>query len=274
MLCMTASVLQAEVTTKAEETGLQVSVWWLLVAVAGAALILVACLHRQRLGLEGHIRKSRVRAAAAERRRIAREFHDSLQQQLASAALHLETLQGALLAAPEMVPRLIDDTTAMIRHCQTEARLCIWDLHGDWPTSVDLAEALACWVEMRAAETSGTRVTFHSRGELPVLAEGVPFQIMRIAQEAVNNALAHARPAHLTVTLGSTAGIVELRVEDDGCGFALRSPRQPHGHYGLTSQRERAKKIGAQLELLSAPGQGTRLTLRVPATQPVHDPAL
>jgi signal transduction histidine kinase len=212
---------------------------------------------------ERQLRHIELRAVAEEeRRRIAREFHDSLQQQLAGAALHLETLKGALKAAPEMLPRLIEDTTAMIRHCQIEARHCIWDLRTDAPARESLAEALAEWLYMRGSQVSGVAVRFEAMGDLPPLGEDVPFQILRITQEAVNNALAHAAAKNIHVRLEGRANELLLEIRDDGRGFDPKALKQ--GHFGLHSQLERAQKIGAQLRFISPPDNGTHVSLCVP----------
>ena len=99
-------------------------------------------------------------------------------------------------------------------------------------------------------------------------AEETPFQILRIAQEAVNNALAHSRARHVRVSLESEDQAVVLRVEDDGAGFDPREKRS--GRFGLDSQRERAQKLGATFDIDSTTDHGTRVTLRVPASRPRH----
>ncbi len=243
---------------------LVMAVWWLM-AVTGLALPVAAIFRWQLWRQSRHLREIEGRAAAEEeRRRIAREFHDSLQQQLAGAALHLETLKGALSAAPEMVPRLIDDTTAMVRHCQVEARHCIWDLRSEVCTHENLAESLEAWLAGRGAGVTGTEIEFESDVRLPALAEGAPFQLMRITQEAVNNALSHAGARKVRVALKRSAGGLQLTVADDGIGFDLSLMKKPPpGHYGLSSLRERAAKIGGKLEVLSQTGLGTEVKLHL-----------
>ncbi len=242
---------------------------WSLVAIVFIA-VAVALLSRWQIRRQRvQIRSIEARVIAEEeRRRIAREFHDSLQQHLSSAALHLETLKGALNAAPEMLPRLIDDTTAMIRHSQREARQCIWGLRTDAPTHENLAAVLGEWLRMRGADAKETHLHFQHTGGTAALADEAPFQILRIAQEAVNNALAHSGAMNVTVGLESNREEVVLRVADDGGGFDPAETR--NGRFGLNSQRERAQKIGAVFEIKSTPGHGTAVTLRVPARLSAH----
>lgn len=250
---------------------LKLAVWWLL-GITVLALPVAGVFRWQLWRQSLHIREIEGRAAAEEeRRRIAREFHDSLQQQLAGTALHLETLRGALTAAPEMVPRLIEDTTAMVRHCQTEARHCIWDLRSEVCTHENLSESLASWLRGRTAaggherEVEATEVVYQGPASLPDLPPDTPFHLMRIAQEAVNNALAHAHAGKVSVRLSADARALHLVVEDDGGGFDLSLIARPRpGHYGLSSLRERAAKIGARLDISSQTGRGTRVSLHLP----------
>lgn len=242
---------------------------WSLLGIVGVALPTALFSRWEVRRQQQQIRHIEARSIAEEeRRRISREFHDSLQQQLAGAALHLETLKGAVQAAPEMMPRLIEDTTAMIRHCQIEARHCIWDLRTDAPARESLAEALAEWLHMRGSQVTATALHFEMRGDVPPLGEDVPFQILRIVQEAVNNALAHAEARHVSVRLLGKAEELLIEVEDDGRGFDPLVIRQ--GRFGLSGQRERAQKIGARLQFLSPPDNGTRVILCVPTQQPKH----
>ncbi|WP_146854136.1 histidine kinase [Brevifollis gellanilyticus] len=243
--------------------------WMSLLAFLGISTTLVSRwqVRRQRK----LIRSIEARTIAEEeRKRISRDFHDSLQQQLASAALHLETLKGAVEAAPDMMPSLIDDTAAMIRHCQIEARHCIWDLRSEGGGRENLAETLKEWLHMRASQPGkgGPDLYFEQRGEMPPLDEDTCFQILRIAQEAVNNALAHANARRVTVILEGAPERFSLLVEDDGKGFdATQSHR---GRFGLNGQRERAHKIGAQLHFTSPPDKGTRMILCLPTQKTNH----
>lgn len=241
---------------------LTLAIWWLL-GITGLALPGALIFRWQVWRQARHIHEMESKAATEEERlRIAREFHDSLQQQLTGAALHLETLKGALNAAPEMLPRLIDDTTAMLRHCQVEARHCIWDLRSETTVRHSLRSALKDWVENRMPPPAQTRIEFDAEGPNVHLPEGVPFQLMRITQEAVTNALAHARARHLRVNLHTSRSQLELKIEDDGCGFDDRLLSHPKpGHFGLSGIQERASKIGASLSITSRPGRGTRICI-------------
>jgi signal transduction histidine kinase len=251
---------------------LMLAVWWLL-GITGVALP-GALIFRWQLWRQAHrIREIESEAATEEERlRIAREFHDSLQQQLTSAGLHLETLKGALHAAPDMLPRLIDDTTAMIRHCQIEARHCIWDLRSETHLRSNLSDALEDWLKNSVRHDLRSAILFERQGASPKLPENVSFQLMRIAQEAVANALAHANANRILVKLKGSSTHLELLIEDDGHGFEPRLLSQPRpGHFGLSGLKERASKIGASLELATNPGSGTRIRVHLPLLSLKHE---
>ncbi|TDU80723.1 histidine kinase/DNA gyrase B/HSP90-like ATPase [Prosthecobacter fusiformis] len=251
---------------------LMLTVWWLL-GLVGIALPGALVFRWQLWRQSQRIREIECEAATEEERlRIAREFHDCLQQQLSSAALHLDTLKGALHAAPEMLPRLIDDTAAMLRHCQVEARHCIWDLRSDAAVRSSLTTSLNDWLGSRIRPDINTQVQFVHEGTEPPLPEGTPFQLMRIAQEAIANALAHSSARHIQVRLRCTRQHVEMIIEDDGRGFEpglLTHPRP--GHFGLSGLKERAAKIGADLELTTRPGTGTRIAVRLSLSSLQHE---
>jgi signal transduction histidine kinase len=89
--------------------------------------------------------------------------------------------------------------------------------------------------------------------------------VLRIAHEALHNALRHASPSHVSVALHADNGSLTVAVTDDGIGFTPDSPRLRAKHLGLTSMEERARELGGRLTIRSAPGAGTTVQLEVPA---------
>jgi signal transduction histidine kinase len=242
---------------------LQYAVWGLL------GLLLMAAGAGVWLWRRARQESERLRTVTVdERRRIAGEFHDTVHQQLSGAALHLETLKGAVKAAPEMMNRLIDDAATMIRHCQLEARYCIWDLHSEKSREENLAEALEDWLKMRSRRAQEAEIHFQFHGTLPPLDAGLSHHIMRIAQESVNNALSHAAAKHIRLNLAASSEEITLEVADDGTGYDVDAAMQPgRGNFGIITQQQRARKIGATLRFDSHPGRGTRVMLRAPVRQ-------
>jgi len=106
----------------------------------------------------------------------------------------------------------------------------------------------------------------HSGEPLAGGAEGEHGRTMLI-REALQNAVRHASPRHLSVDLRFERRRVEVVIDDDGCGFdpELAAASEGH-HYGLIGMRERAAKMGGEIRITSAPGKGTKVHLRVPAS--------
>lgn len=115
---------------------------------------------------------------------------------------------------------------------------------------------------MHATDRRGLKVNVHVEGDDALLPPRVTLGLYRVAQEAVTNALRHAGAAHLELRLVVGEGRVSLTVSDDGRGF---SPDEPApGHFGLVGAGERARLLGGELRVESAPGAGTRLVVEVP----------
>jgi signal transduction histidine kinase len=204
---------------------------------------------------------------AEERRRIAREFHDSLQQQLTAAALHLETAKRALVSSPQLVPSLVNDASAMLRHCQVEARHCIWDLRSQTLKGERLPEAIQEWLHMRSSSAPITTLQFHQSGTLSRISDDQGLHLMRVCQEAVNNALNHAAARVIKVSLAVANGAVTLSISDDGHGFDASAAEQAKSsRFGLHGMKERATRLGGDFQITSLPDRGTTVTLTLAAS--------
>jgi signal transduction histidine kinase len=98
----------------------------------------------------------------------------------------------------------------------------------------------------------------------PQLPPGADAELLRIVQEALQNALRHSQAERLEVSLEARDGAVSLRVSDDGVGVDPRAPGLRARRLGLTSMEERARSVGGRLEIRSRPGEGTTIALEVP----------
>jgi signal transduction histidine kinase len=192
-----------------------------------------------------------------ERERLARELHDSVTQSLYSVTLLSEA--GRQLAEAGDLVRIggyLERLGEISQQALREMRLLVYELRPLVLRREGLAGALQQRldaVEKRAGVDA--RLLVEGEGELPSPVEEA---LYRIAQEALNNALKHASANNVTVYVRSRDGLVELEVVDDGVGFDL-SAVEERGGLGLTSMRERAEKIGGKLDIISAPGKGTRV---------------
>jgi signal transduction histidine kinase len=206
----------------------------------------------------------RFAAVLEERVRIAREIHDTLAQGFVGICSQLDALALKLNGDPAVVRQQLDLARKMARHSLTEARRSVTDLRTPELEEQDLASAL------RAA---AHRWTAASRASVAVrvdeLKEKLPGEVeqnlLRIAQEAVANALKHARARNISVELEWTNQALRLRVKDDGEGFEPSAVSSIFtGHYGILGMRERAERLGGKFDLQSGPGAGTLVEVTVP----------
>lgn len=206
--------------------------------------------------------EERFAAALDERTRLAREIHDTLLQGVTGIALQLRALLPRLRGAPT---RVLDSLRGVVELAETtirEARQAVWDMRSPLLMQKGLPGALD--EVARLAETDG-KARFTIRGQPNALARDVEDTIFRVGQEALINAVKHAEPRHIDVSLDYGEKAVRLTVTDDGRGFQVaRHVGAYAGRWGVLGMRERAERIGATLRIRSAPGRGTTVSLRVP----------
>ncbi len=203
-------------------------------------------------------------ATLEERTRIAREFHDTLEQALAGIGMQLNALAGKAGEMPPESRRILEMTCSMVRHSQDEARRSVQELRSFDLERGDLASALSELV-VRSKESSTVDFRFQAIGEAYPLSSRVELHLLRIGQEAVANALKHANARQVCLTLAYGQESLKLSVIDDGRGFdTQKATASEKGHFGLLGMRERAEKAGGTLSLASAPGRGTVIEVTVP----------
>ncbi len=220
-------------------------------------------------------------AAQAERNRLARDLHDSIKQQLyainvsaAAALARWESDLSGARAAVEEVRRAAQAALAEMAALLQQLRPAPLAAAGLLDALREQCEALthrtgaAVTVDLGEPEDAAAYTAAVDTGRL---APGAEEAIYRIAQEALNNIARHARASHVALRLRVADEALRLEIADDGQGFAadehLSADRMLAG-YGLAGMRDRAAGIGAALDVTSAPGSGTRVTLRVPLGQP------
>ena len=210
------------------------------------------------------IMRQRLRSSAVleERNRIARELHDTLEQELAGITMQLDLAVDCFGQAPGVAQHALETARDMSRHSMVEARRSVWDLRCQLLENGDLVSALTQIVEPLVPREQ-TKVDFEVRG-IPVRLPGpVEMNLLRIGQEAVANAVKHGHAERVSIELQYAASSVCLTVSDDGRGFGVGQP-SPTGHFGLLDMRERAQSMGSHLRVESQPGQGTRVAIEVP----------
>lgn len=200
-------------------------------------------------------------AALEERQRIAREFHDSLEQELAGVSLRLDAL--ATREIDDKGRNLIAASRNLVSRIQTETRDLIGDLRDPNEAAGDLAKALA-GVAARHSADSGADVRFEAPCPLPVLPAATVHDLRMIARESVTNALKHGRASHVTVSAAILDGALALMIVDNGCGFdATIATEGRRGHFGCAGIRERGRKIGANVTWHSVLQKGTTVEVKL-----------
>jgi two-component system NarL family sensor kinase len=208
-----------------------------------------------------------------ERNRLAREIHDTIAQGLTGIVLQLEAVDALLAARPERARQRLVTATELARNTLTEARRSVWNLRPKPLEERSLADSIAA--ETRRLADDGLVTRYAAQGDPGLVAPEVENAVYRIAQEALQNIRKHARATTVTVTLVWTAERLTLTIHDDGRGFEpeqLTQRRGDGGGFGLLGMRERARLIGGRLDIHSAPGAGTLLTIEAPLSGPAGIP--
>lgn len=207
--------------------------------------------------------KLRLEAVGEERDRMARELHDTLEQQLSGVALQLDGLNHLWVKHPQEVPNALELARRMLRFTREEARRSVWDLRSQVLERDGLSAALRA-IGAPFAHADGPEIVVSVTGDEHVLPPGHDFHLLRIAQEALTNAIKHGRAHSIRIELEYAEAFTRLRVVDDGVGFSAGQAQRPgRPSFGVMGMRERAAKIGAELTLNSTPGNGCELVVEV-----------
>jgi len=218
-------------------------------------------------------------AVLEERQRLARDLHDSVTQHIFGMGMIAESLASAFRRSQEEGERRAARLTELSRTALAEMRALLAELRpAGAPMPTETLNVLPDMVRVRrdgievALDALAERMSVH---EVPVVVERNGYQrqpghveeaLFRIAQEAVNNAVKHARARRVRIQLSGEGGTLRLTVVDDGCGFDPATDIRAGG-LGLTSMRERAAALGGTVRIETKPGAGTRVEVTVPAAE-------
>jgi signal transduction histidine kinase len=203
--------------------------------------------------------RSRELSILSERNRLALELHDAVSQKLFSLVLTAEALDTLLERDPAAVRGQLKRLQELARQALDELRSLIFELRPPDLERDGLAGALRKHVEvLRRLGPGEIELDVDPDVESDPVRDR---EALRIAQEALQNALRHARAERVTVRLRAEDGRLLLEVADDGSGFDPQAPELRSRHLGLTSMEERAQQLGGRLEIRSAPGAGTTVRL-------------
>ena len=229
-----------------------------------ASLAENAALHEQLLA------RAREAGVQDERRRMAREIHDTLAQGFTGIIAQLRAAEHAEGPDADSAAwrRHVDAAGRLAQESLTEARRSVHALRPEPLRTALLGEALADVAELWTA-LHGTPVRLSTTGTARPLPPETELALLRTAQEALANVAKHARASQVALTLSYLEAEVALDVVDDGAGFdparaAAAGPRRDGG-FGLVGMRERIESVAGTLQVESEPGSGTGLSARVPA---------
>ncbi len=195
-------------------------------------------------------------AALNERQRLARDLHDSVSQSLFSASIIAESLPRLWEQNPNKVFPNLTQLHRLIKSAGAEMRILLWELRPSNLISTPLDELLA---QLINAAQSRMKTTIQCTAEeMQPLPADVHIAFYRVAQECLNNIVKHSQATDANILLSGQGGQTILLIRDNGRGFSTDGISSG---LGLGTMRERAQMIGASLELVSEPGQGTEITL-------------
>ena len=198
----------------------------------------------------------------AERNRIAREIHDNLAQDILGISVQLELVARVMPAAAEKAREYLDRARILARNSMTEARRYVWDLRSQDLETQDLPTAIN-QTARRLTRESQIQAEVQVTGTFRPLAPSIETNLLRIAQEAVNNSVKHADAKRIMIDLHFDPEAVQLRIRDDGRGFDPQA-RKLDEHFGLLGMRERAQQIDGEFAIRSGTDSGTEVVVNVP----------
>ena len=198
--------------------------------------------------------------AERDRQLLGYELHDGILQELTAAALLLEKAAEQSPPASSPAGDNFDRGLELVRAAIVEVRRLMGGMTAVELTDATLGEALERLAE-RYRTHYGLNVVYEGPKHRTRLTTSARYLLLRIAQEALNNAWKHAPTSRVRIHLVEAHTYLDLTVTDDGPGFNTRQSKP--GHFGLDGMRARAHLLGAEYHLDSTPGQGTRVTIRL-----------
>lgn len=225
-------------------------------------LVILAAVAANRL----HVRHLRTRFSAvlAERTRIAREFHDTLAQTLAGLSARLAAISETMQHSPDLAQQNLIRARELAKKSLGETRRFVWDLRPQALENANLSTALREFVEEEMKDTH-IQYLFQVHGTSVALPANFETNLLRIGQEAINNAKWHSGANQISVDLTFDSQDVRLCVKDDGHGFNPETASDTvRGHFGLTGMRERTEQMKGHFSVKSDSSQGTTILVEVP----------
>ncbi len=214
-----------------------------------------------------HLLQRLISAQEEERKRVARELHDEVSQNIVSLALALDRAANDESAQwPDAQAEQLAELHALVIRTLDEIRRMILDLRPSMLDDLGLVAALRWYAENRL-EQEGVRIHWDLPKDEQRLPDTLEVALFRIAQEAISNIARHAAAQNTIITLEFTDGVLEMGFEDDGRGFDLADvigPGRKRAGVGILGMQERVAILGGSMTLDAHPGGGTAISVRVP----------
>jgi signal transduction histidine kinase len=244
--------------------------WFVLFCVAATACLAWMAYRYRVRQVTGRL-DMQFKERLSERTRIARELHDTLLQSFQGLTLHFQRARNLLPDRAAEAIQTLDKALDGAEQAIVEGRDAIHDLRSLAPAAQGLAEEItALGEELIAEDTNKDPAQFRVviEGSVRVLHPNVHLDISRIAREALRNAFIHSQGRLIETEITYSDKLFRLRIRDDGKGLDpnVRDQGERTGHWGLRGMRERAERLGGELDLWSEPGAGTEVELRLPGS--------
>ena len=209
-------------------------------------------------------------AQEEDRRRIARDLHDDVNQRLAMLAIDLRRIEKEGLDRKPADREMMRSITARLTKVSDDVRQLAYRFHPSILDDLGLTKGVRRLVDEFSARTGLQAVYVHRDPVTPVPTDPATC-VYRIAQEVLNNVARHAAASEVEVELICDEGLITLSVRDNGVGFDPSAISQERGRLGLLSMKERVRLVGGTLHIASEPGRGTCVEVRVPLNEDNHD---
>ncbi|HEV8412293.1 MAG TPA: sensor histidine kinase [Bryobacteraceae bacterium] len=238
----------------------RVNALWALLHVTAGWLVTLFSWHVERLNAAARVAEEQQRnAIVAERTRFARDIHDTLAQGFTGIMMQLNAAEQRLRGDSVDARTHIEKARQLASESLEEARRSIGALRAGTLSSGGLLDAIE-QIGRKLTSDSGVQLEANLEGQPYALPEQCEANLLRIAQEALTNAVRHSGTERINIRLAYRTGSVVLEVGDRGQGM---SGREPSG-FGVDGMRERARQLGGEIQILSDPGRGTRIVVTVP----------
>jgi PAS domain S-box-containing protein len=207
-----------------------------------------------------------------ERRKIARELHDGLGQMLTALKF---TIEGLKLGPTKSEKNKQEDIRNLVQETIAEVRKISFNLMPSVLNDFGIPPALKHLTEM-VSRSSGKKVVFEDHSGIGRLSKTVEINLYRIVQEALNNAIKYSEADQVKVTLENDENALTLKIEDNGKGFNKTrtlngKPKSDHSGNGIINIQERTSLIDGQFNIITASGEGTKISIKVPLTNIIHE---